>query len=313
MKREDAKFAYAPVFVDLVENKSKSNSTKARLVLYYLSSYFLKFSKKDIRDNFHHSLFYWNENDELILSLNFECFDEFCDESSGNSFHGNFIQDGSHDDIFLLYNFMTKKIAVQGFLVNKKNNIGPFDTCVIEDIKKFSSNDFERISSCKLIDYHNRDEQLDEALTDIEHTFPINSFWEYNKESWSSVKKLGCVTSIERDDRYSVLHITRYSLEKEKLDMDVDVFRIFFQDKDEFLKEYKFENIDVSKMQRRIFKTRKNKVADMKKEIEGLKSRISMYEKSIESIRTEIEKKTLEADAASEEIKNLNVKSIKLL
>ena len=265
MHIDEFKLKYEPVFVDLVEQKPKENASKVKLVLYYLSSYFFKFSKKDIQNKYNHRSFWWNEKDELIFMSDFLSNRDFVDNIDTTFRHN--VNDGSHRNIYLLYNLTTKKIAVQGFLINKKKNISQFDNCVIEDIKKFSDEDFEYIFSSELIDYHTRDEQLNEALTDIEETFPINSFWEYGKYE----KNIGCVTSVSRDDRCSVLSIKTYSLEKEKLTENIETFEINFRDKEKFLENNKFKRIEDFKMRRLIFKSRKNKVVDMKKKIEGLK------------------------------------------
>ena len=317
MTTDAIKSKYVPKFVDLIEDKPKNNARKSTRVLYYLSSFFLKFSKKEIQHMFDHHAFCWNEKNELILDLSFPVIDYFVDERESFTY-GEEIKNGSHGNFYLIYNMMTKKIAVQGFLVDKKKKIGLYsDNAVIEDIKEFTDDDFERIFSFELIDYHVRDEQLDVALSDIEQTFPKKSFWEYKKYAWddeSKDKLLGYVMSVTREERFAIIKIAPYSLESEKaIKKYPDELKINFRKKDEFIKERQLKRIDESQMRNLILKTRKDKVASIRSDIETLKTKVAEHEDNIKKLLAEIEKKTKEADAASEEIENTNVKSIKLL
>ena len=93
MHIDEFRLKYEPVFVDLVEQKPKENASKVKLVLYYLSSYFFKFSKKDIQNKYNHRSFWWNEKDELIFMSDFLSNRDFVDNIDKTEYFETFFRD----------------------------------------------------------------------------------------------------------------------------------------------------------------------------------------------------------------------------
>lgn len=313
---------YTPKFINLLKDKPKLSAQKKQLVIYYLSSYFLKKTKKEILDRYDHHSFYWNTKNELIFNLtsilgNSDLYDKREDYRYDRE-----IPDNSHTEFFLLYNFTTKQIAIQGYLKNKKKKIDYWENAVIEDIEQFTDHDFKRILDCVPVDYHIRDEQIKEALDDIIKSLPVNRFYTYRNGIYDSYETiLGYLYRKVRNKDSVTLYFNRYSVANEKLDeKKKDKFEINFLKKDKFIKDHKITLKEDLYVKEKIYIHRESVIKNLKETVNQSKASISKHESIIKSsqdaiknLNNNIDKYNKEIEQKTNDLNNTIVEDIKIL
>jgi len=313
---------YKAKFINLLKDKPKLTAQKKQLVIYYLSSYFLKKTKKEILNRYDHHRFYWNTKNELIFNLpSILGNSDLYDKPEGYQYDRE-IPDNSHTEFFLLYNFTTKQIAIQGYLKNKKKKIDYWENAVIEDIEQFTDNDFKRILDCVPVDYNIRDEQIKESLDDILKTFPVNRFYTYRNSSYSSNETIiGYLYKRVRNKEDITLYFNRYSVANEKLDeKKKDKYEVNFLKKDKFVESHKIVLKEDIYVKEKIYKHRESVIKDLKESIKQSKSSISKYESIIKSsqdnikdLNNNIKKFNKEIEQKTNDLNNTIVEDIKIL
>ena len=313
---------YNPNFIDLIEGKPKLIAQKKQLIIYYLSSYFLKKTKKEILNRYDHHRFYWNTKNELIFSLpyilgNSDLYDKHEDYQYNRE-----IPDNSHTEFFLLYNFTTRQIAIQGYLKNKKKKIDYWENEVIEDIEQFTDNDFKRILDCVPVDYHIRDEQIKEALDDIIKSLPVNRFYTYRNGIYDSYETiLGYLYRKVRNKDSVTLYFNRYSVANEKLDeKKKDKFEINFLKKDKFIEDHKIVLKEDLYVKEKIYIHRESVIKNLKETVNQSKASISKHEliikssqEAIKNLNNNIDKYNKEIEQKTNDLNNTIVEDIKIL
>jgi len=314
---------YTPKFINLLKDKPKLSAQKKQLIIYYLSSYFLKKTKKELLNEYDHHAFSWNTNNELILELHnilgySDLYDKKEDYTSCDSKN---IHDNSHSVFFLLYNFNTKQIAIQGYLKNERKKINYWDNAVIEDIEKFTEYDFDRILSCVPVDYHIRDEQIKIALDDILETFPVNRFYTYRSSSYYDNETIiGYLYKRVRNKDSITLYFNRYSVANEKLSDKKDKYEVYFLKKDKFISDHKIELKEDIYVKEKIYKHRESIIKNLKDKINQNKSSINKHESIIKSsqntikdLNNDILKINKEIEQKTNDLNNTIIEDIKIL
>lgn len=315
---------YNPKFINLLKDKPKLSAQKKQLVIYYLSSYFLKKTKKEILDRYDHHCFYWNTKNELILSLSNIIYNsDFFDNPLPYSYESDKdIPDCSHIKFCILYNFSTKKIAIHGFLINKKKKINYYENEKIEDIEQFTDDDFNIILKCVPVDYHIRDEQIKKALDDILDTFPVNRFYTYKTSIYCGDEiVVGYLYKRLRNKDSITLYFNRYSIDNEKLDeKKKDKYEVHFLRKDKFIEERKIELKEDIYVKERIYKNRESIIKGLKENVKCSKELISKNEEkiklaqeSIKKLNKDIEKTNKDIEQKTNDLNNTIVEDIKIL
>ena len=315
---------YTPKFINLLKDKPKLSAQKKQLIIYYLSSYFLKKTKKELQDIYDHHCFYWNTKNELILHIKYIIGNsDFFDKSKSYSCESDKeIPNGSHTEFNILYNFSTNKIAIQGYLVDRKKHISYYDNEKLEDIEQFTDYDFNRILSYVPVDYHIRDEQIKIALDDILESFPVNRFYTYRNSSYCDHETIiSYLYKRVRNKDSIILYFNRYSIDNENLDeKKKDKYEVHFLRKDKFISDHKIELKEDIYVKEKIYKHRESVIKDLKNHIirdqEAIlkhESSIKMAQTNIEILNKDIEDTNKDIEKKINDLNNTIIEDIKIL
>ena len=315
---------YTPKFINLLEDKPKLSAQKKQLVIYYLSSYFLKKTKKELQDIYDHHCFYWNTKNELILHIRYILGNsDFFDKPESYSCNSDKeIPNGSHTEFNILYNFSTNKIAIQGYLIDKKRHINYYENEKLEDIEQFNDYDFNKILSCVPVDYHIRDEQIKVALDNIIESLPVNRFYTYRIGIYDSYEiLLGYLYKRVRNQDSITLYFNRYSISNENLDKNKkDKFEINFLKKDKFINGHKIELKEDLYVKEKIYENRKSVIKELKENVKCFKESISKNEEkikfaqeNIKNLNKNIENTNKNIEKKTNDLNNTIIEDIKIL
>jgi len=331
---DEAERAYKPIFISFPKNKPTLSVQKKQLIFFYLGSYFRKFTKDEILNNWNHHAFYWDENEHLILNLRLTSYNEFCDKINDSFDERENVLKKSykdkntklpsyHDNIYFLYDFNDNKLAIQGYLIDSKHK--KYDSnSLIEDISQFTDEDLDFILSHKMVNYDIRDKEIDDFLNSIKEEFPINRFYHFRRSYYQNTD-IGYLTKIDfnHKEKKAILHITKYSIDTESLCTKKDdkyKIDINFLKKEENIENKKLKLLDDLYVKEKIYNERKSKIDELKNNNNSNKESIKKYQETIKSsqsaiinLENQIKERTDLINQKTEDLKNTIIEDIKLL
>ena len=308
-KTDDAKLQYKPNYVDLMQSKPilseiNTKEKKIQMIYYYVSSFFIRYSKQEIFDMFTNRAFYWDLNEHLILESSFLINEVFVDKGSYNNWDER--KDiNIHEAMYFQYDFNDNKIALQGFLKDKKHNW--WENPLIEDISKFYDKDLDYILDKKMIDYHIRDKEIKDYLDEIMKEYKLHTFYSMHRYSYDHETNIYYLTSKKRNAKSIDLHFTRYSTDFEALcPKNKEKITLKFLKKDDTIKEHQLKSLTELEVKDKIFKQRQSKVKNIEQEYKTNKSKIKQNQELIKNSQKNIEELTIKNNELNKIIKEKN-------
>ena len=307
-KTKNAQFQYKYNYVDLMQEKPilseiKTREKKIQLIYYYVSSFFIRYSKQEIFDIFKNSAFYWDLNEHLILNSSFLIYDVFVDTNNHNNWDER-KEMNIHEYMYFTYDFNDKKISLQGFLKDKNHNW--WENPLIEDISKFNDNDLDYILGRKMIDYHIRDKEIKDYLDEIMNEYKLHTFYSMKKR-YSNETNIYYLTCKKRNQKSVDLHFTRYSPDFEALCPKYkEKVTLKFLKKNEEVEDLKLHSLTELEVKEKIFKQRQAKVKNIEHDYNTNKSSIKNKQELIKSCQKDIEELTIKNNELDKVIKEKN-------